>query len=121
MFINPKEKLRDVKIVNEKEKNDIKNFLQGAVYYWCKNRKNERFSLQSLMGGENFYWEGTPLIRLYEERKKICAKTAIKEAAKAAGWLLKTVLAKDKRKFDSKIEARNKSYWCVDLKNSSEQ
>ena len=43
MFVNPNEKLRDVKIVNDIEKNDIQNFLKGAVYCWCKIKKTNGF------------------------------------------------------------------------------
>ena len=44
----------------------MKAFLQGAVYCWCKNRKDEWFAARDLLGGDNYYWQGTPLIQLYD-------------------------------------------------------
>ena len=61
--------LRNVNGISEQESQRIKDFLQGAVYCWCKNKKGDWFSLRDLMGGDNFYWEDTPLIPLYEKHK----------------------------------------------------
>lgn len=66
MLVNGNDKIRDVTSISDSEKEDILNFLQGSVYSWCKNRPNEWFSLRDLMGGENYYWEGTPLQALYD-------------------------------------------------------
>ena len=44
----------------------MRAFLQGAVYCWCKNRKDEWFAARDLLGGDNYYWQGTPLIPLYD-------------------------------------------------------
>ena len=38
----------------------MKAFLQGAVYCWYKNRKDEWFAARDLLGGDNYYWQGTP-------------------------------------------------------------
>ena len=115
MFVNPNEKLRDVKIVNDIVKNDIQNFLKGAVYCWCKNKKNERFSLQSLMGDDNFYWQGTPLYKLYQEKANVDKSKAVEEAAKCAGWLLKKVLAEDKHRYYEIVEGYVNFYRCVKI------
>ena len=85
------------------EKQRIMDFLQGAVYCWCKNRPDEPFGLQDLVGGENADWKGTPLQVLYERhlangQDHIRAMTT---AAQDAGWLLKGVLRADRRRFDS--------------------
>lgn len=80
-------------------------FLQGAVYCWCKNRKNEWFAARDLLGGDNYYWEGTPLMKLYDHflnDKKDNGEYAVEEAGKAAGRLLKKVLFEDKREFETK-------------------
>ena len=53
------------------------------------------------MGGENFDWSDTPLFVLYE-RHRIRGKSdeqAIEDAGKDLGWILKQVLADDKRTF----------------------
>ena len=44
----------------------MRAFLQGAVYCWCKNRKDDWFAARDLLGGNNYYWQGTPLIPLYD-------------------------------------------------------
>ena len=83
----------------------MRAFLQGVVYCWCKNRKDEWFAARDLLGGENYYWQGTPLMQLYtyylngnEENHDY----AVEEAGKAAGRLLKEVLMHDKRTFATK-------------------
>lgn len=94
--------------VNGFKENEIKemcSFLQGAVYCWCKNRRNEWFAARDLIGGDNYYWEGTPLMRLYKHYlndEQDNGEYAIEEAGKAAGRLLKKVLFEDKRVFETK-------------------
>ena len=53
------------------------------------------------MGGENFEWLGTPLHALYEKHinRGKGEDEAVTDAAKDAGWLLKSVLANDRRHF----------------------
>ncbi len=69
MLIGENLDIREVKEITTDDKKSIMNFLQGAVYCWCKNRKDEWFSLRDLMGGDNYDWQGTPLIVLYENMK----------------------------------------------------
>ena len=55
--------LKTYKSVNgfsERQLDLMRAFLQGAVYCWCKNRKNEWFAARDLLGGDNYYWQGTP-------------------------------------------------------------
>ncbi|RPB31046.1 hypothetical protein CYQ90_24550, partial [Vibrio parahaemolyticus] len=94
-FIN-KEVIRGITGVSDEEQALIKAFLQGAVYCWCKNRRNEWFSLRDLMGGDNFYWQGTPLISLYEKHEAKGSDDPVKGAGKDAGWLLKSVIGSDR-------------------------
>ncbi len=83
----------------------IKHFLQGAIYCWCKNiNQNEWFSLSELMGGKNFYWEGTPLMCLYTKHEKKGSENPVNQAGIDAGWLLKAVVNNDSRKFETKKE-----------------
>ena len=49
----------------------MKAFLQGAVYCWCKNRKDEWFAARDLLGGDNYYWQGTPLFPLYKRQANL--------------------------------------------------
>ena len=104
MAIKPESDLRDVTGISDSDKALIKAFMQGAVYCWVKNCKGEWFAVRDLMGGENYFWEGTPLYVLYE--KHISAgkdnDAAIKSAAQDLGWLMKTVLHNDKRTFEAR-------------------
>jgi hypothetical protein len=101
MAIKPETALRNVNGISELEKSLIKAFMQGAVYSWVKNRKDEPFAVRDLAGGENFEWEGTPLFVLWEKQLKLGKKgdDATEDAAKDLGWLTKSVLAEDKRTF----------------------
>ena len=98
-------------ITNE-EKQRIIDFLQGAIYDWCKNKPDEWFSMRDLMGGENYHWEGTPLFVLYEKHlgrgKEM--DSAIEDAGKDSGWLLKWVINKDNREFETKTEELIRKY-----------
>lgn len=118
MAITNDSDFRNVTGISEIQKEKILDFLQGAIYCWCKNRKDEWFALRDLMGGDNYYWKGTPMIVLYEKHinKEKEWDEAVKDAAKDAGWLLKYVLIHDKRSFDSKIEGLVKKYrWIEDI------
>lgn len=55
------------------------------------------------MGGENFDWNGTPMFPLWRKRADNGwdEDDAIVEAGKEAGWLLKTVLQNDSRRFET--------------------
>lgn len=95
---------KGVNCFNENEINEMCSFLQGAVYCWCKNRKNEWFAARDLIGGDNYFWQGTPLMRLYEyylNDSRGNGEYAVEEAGKAAGRLLKKVLFEDRRVFDT--------------------
>ena len=103
MALIPSSKLRNVYGISDEQASLIKAFLQGAVYSWVKNRKGEQFAARDLVGGDNFEWEGTPLIVLYDKHVALGkdVESAIDEAAKDVGWLLKMVLDKDKRHFEA--------------------
>ena len=97
-------KIREVYGITKEQKQSILDFLQGAVYCWCKNRKDEWFAARDLLGGDNFYWEGTPMYALYEKSKDA------EQAGKDAGWLLKKVIDNDKRTFDTTIDGLVRQY-----------
>jgi hypothetical protein len=112
MSLLPESEIRDVYEISEQEKQSIIDFLQGAVYCWCKNRPDEWFSMRDLMGGDNYYWEGTPLLVLYtkHENKGKDSETAVKDAGKDSGWLLKKVIDQDQRQFETKKEELIRKY-----------
>ena len=101
MALHDSSEVRDVLGLDLIEKNLIKAFLQGAVYCWIKNRKGEEFAARDLVGGENADWRGTPLQVLYVKHIKQAKdhEAAMESAARDLGWLLKSVLAEDKREF----------------------
>ncbi len=91
---------------DEKIKESIKTFLQGAVYDWSKNNSDEYFSLSDLMGGKNKDWKDTPLQHLYDYQSKVLNKSkgsAKTVAGQAAGLLLREMLHKDGRTYISKV------------------
>jgi hypothetical protein len=114
MTLNPKSDLRDVYGISDVERDLIKAFMQGAVYCWVKNRRDEWFAVRDLMGGENFDWNGTPLQVLFNKHIELGKdeEAAIKAAGIDLGWLVKTVLDEDRRTFDViKEELVNKYRW----------
>ncbi len=100
-FLTPTE-IRSVREIAPDVEQLIRAFLQGSVYCWVKNRSEEPFALRDLMGGENFEWLGTPLYALYEKHiaRGKESDDAVTDAAKDAGWLLKSVLSDDRRHFE---------------------
>ncbi|MDI1299825.1 hypothetical protein [Methylotenera sp.] len=93
--------LREVHGISDNEKSRIRTFMQGAIYCWVKNRAGEPFAVRDLMGGTNTDWAGTPLQALYDKHIDAGkdAESASEDAAKDLGWLVKRVLADDKRTF----------------------
>ncbi len=102
-------KIRNVNSLDVPGKQRAKDFLQGLVYCWCKNQPGKEFAAQYLVGGKNKNWNKTPLQRVYDYRlacyikrgksKKEAEDDAHSQAAKDVGWLLKSMLHDDKRKF----------------------
>ena len=104
MSLVPESEVREVSEITAAQKLRIYDFLQGAVYCWCKNRPNEWFSIKDLLGGDNFDWNGTPLIVLYEkhENKGKPYDEAVADAGKDAGWIAKKVIDDDSRTFETR-------------------
>ena len=104
----------------ERELNQMRAFLQGAVYCWCKNHKDEWFAARDLLGGDNYFWQGTPLYALYThylEGNIDNHDYAVEEAGKAAGRLLKQVLINDKRIFDTQEGYTRMYIWTGEEEN----
>ncbi|PZR03223.1 MAG: hypothetical protein DI539_26520 [Flavobacterium psychrophilum] len=107
-----KSEIRDVHGISDEKKQRIRDFLQGAVYSWCKNRKDEWFAARDLLGGDNYFWQNTPMFALYEKSQDV------EQAGKDAGWLLKQVINDDKRSFETKKEGLVRQYrWNGDENN----
>lgn len=100
-----KSELREVYGITNEQRQRIMDFLQGAVYCWCKNRKDEWFAARDLLGGDNYYWQETPMYALYEKSEDV------ELAAKDAGWLLKMVINSDKRTFETQKDYVRQYRW----------
>jgi hypothetical protein len=114
MIIKGNSELRNVYGLSNQEIRDIIIFLQGATYCWCKNRKDEWFSLRDLMGGDNYYWNNTPLIALYNKQEKLGNEDPEAQAGKEGGWLMKRVISEDARKFETIEEDLIRKYKWVE-------
>lgn len=123
MLLDGNKTVKNIDILSDVEIQRVRDFLQGAIYCWCKNRKDFWFGLRDLMGGENFFWQGTPLYVLYSEHVKVLGNSdaSITAAAMDAGLLLKKVLYEDKRGFNQrKEEGVNKYKWSGEEDNDEE-
>lgn len=102
---------------------EIEAFLQGAVYCWCKNAENKEgwFAARTLLGGDNYYWQDTPmmyLFRYYYDGDEANGDYAIEEAGKAAGRILKKILIQDKREFETREGFTREYRWTGNEDNS---
>lgn len=114
MALNPSSELRGVTGITPTEEAGIRAFLQGAVYAYIKLHRRDPFAARDLVGGVNFDWDGTPLLPLYEKHvnQGKSSPNAIEAAGRDLGWLLKSVLAEDKRTFiSSKAELVSHYEW----------
>jgi hypothetical protein len=117
MTINPRSEIQDVGGLSPDQRSAIVNFLQGAVYCWCKNRRGDWFSLRDLMGGDNFFWEGTPLYTLFEKYEHT-SQNPTKQAGQDGGRLLKAVIDSDRRNFETREEHMIREYLWVPENNN---
>lgn len=115
MALNQDSEIREVHGLSDEQINRIHDFLQGAVYCWCKNRKGDWFSLRDLMGGDNKDWRNTPLIELYNKHQDNDNEDEqIEAAGKDGGWLLKKVIKVDNRLFETRIDGFNRQYRWIE-------
>lgn len=110
MILKGNNEIREVYGIRDEEKSAILYFLQGAAYCWCKNRKNEWFSLRDLMGGDNFDWHGTPMYVLYEKHEKEGKENPVEAGGKDGGWLLKKAIHQDQRAFETESFEQIRKY-----------
>ncbi len=104
MTLRQPSEVRDVTGITEEEKVRIRDFLQGQVYAWCNGRTDDWFSARDLLGGLGSNWSGTPMIVLFNKHvnQGKSEEQAIADAGKDAGWLLKSVVDRDNRTFETK-------------------
>ncbi|GHT17865.1 hypothetical protein AGMMS4956_21390 [Bacteroidia bacterium] len=110
--------IREVQGILPEKKQRIRDFLQGAVYCWCNsNSQNDPFCVANLVGGNNYYWQETPLSDLFKHYKTLYSSNekGFSMARLAVGSLLEEVLSKDKRLYAvEKRGERNFYRWIVE-------
>lgn len=112
MLIGDNTKIVEVNGINENDMQRIEDFLQGAVYCWCRNHYNDDdwVSAENLI--EGFEWENSCPLGILVTRLKKSGKSdeeAFKQAGIDAGKILKQVLDKDTRTFETKKEEEYES------------
>ena len=117
-MINGDTTFRNVNGFSEDELQRMCDYLLGAVQSWCRDRHGEWFAARDLLGGPNYYWQGTPLFRLYEfymERSNGDWDYSVSQAGRAAGNLLKRVLINDpKRLYETRTQYTREYRWVGD-------
>lgn len=109
---------RNVLILDEKDLKPMRDYLLGAVKAWCKDRKEQWFAARDILGGANYYWQGTPLYKLFEyyrDHSNQDVENAVTQAGRSAGHLLKRVLIEDKkRNNETRVEYTRQYRWVGD-------
>lgn len=100
MALVPNGRTRNVRVA-EPARTQIRSFLQGAVYAHIRANPQVPFAAFDLVGNTSFDWQWTPLIELYSAhiRRGKSSRKAVKAAGIDLGWLLKSVLRDDQRRF----------------------
>lgn len=93
-----------VRNLTKEQEEQILTYLQGLVYAWCNTQSDSWFSARDFLGGKNHYWQGTPMIVLYDlfEDEKL--------AGQAAGKLLKKAISRDQREFETRQAYQCRQY-----------
>ncbi len=115
-MLRPPSEIREVREITDDRRDAFKFFMQGAAYCCVKTRMGEPFAVRDLMGVEKFYWQGTPLIVLYEKHVALGKDndSAIEGAGQDLGWLVKAALHEDKRTLElAKAGLVNTYRWVV--------
>lgn len=122
-MLNGNKRCFTIKGLNSWERDLIYAYLQGAVYRRCNENPNDWFAARDLVGGKNYYWQGTPLIVVYERFRKAnppkSSEYAEDMAAKAIGHMLKRVIVDDKRTFDTQVKNLVRHYKWTGAENNS--
>lgn len=78
----------------KKPQKEMRYFLQGLVYLWCKTHKDKPFFTETLLQKPK-QWQDTPMQAIYDKHQQINPKTASANAIKDASKMLAYVLHKD--------------------------
>ena len=116
MIFSGDDTIREVAWLSPEDEQRIMDFLQGAIYCYCNNRKGEWFSVREIMGGSNRDdWDKTPLGILYNQhiQNGKSHDEAWDLAGQEEGKLLKKTIKQDKRNFETKKEEQIRKYKWV--------
>ena len=130
---HPVESAKQIHSISQSEQEKIEAFLQGCVYTWCNiHEKPPKFCAADFVGGTNKEWKGTPPYTLFSSRfdqyqreypqeseEQINAR-AFDQAGIDLGWILKSVLIKDKRSFTTH-EGFHSAYYTWDGKTDNDE
>lgn len=99
--ISPRVKSMSAKLSNE-DLELVKAYMLGAINDFCKNNKNEAFSIRIMFGEDNADWRKTPMQKIYDYHinNGKSHDEARKIAGQDAGHLLKRILNDDDRTFE---------------------
>ncbi len=102
----------------------INAYIQGAVYCWCKNVRDIKgnnlwFIAAHLFGGDNFFWEETPLFVLYKWHLKNGAADPVNMAGRDVGHILKSLIDKNPRIFHTRPGYRREYLWTGNTKSGT--
>ena len=89
-----------IRAVSDADNQRMRDFLLGAVRAICADREGTQFAARDFLGGVNYFWQGTPMEILYEKyiSEGYSSESAVEEAGKSAGHLLKRVLIEDENR-----------------------
>lgn len=115
MPIVPSSKIHKVRGITSEQNELIRKFMQGAIYSWIKSQNGAAFAVRDLVGGVNSDWTGTPLYALYKKHRDTGKNidAAITGAGIDLGWIVKSVLAVDKRTFKAAKKGMVSSYTLI--------
>lgn len=130
---HPVESANQVDSISNQDLEKIQAYLQGCVYTWCNiHEKTPKFCAADFVGGTNKEWIGTPPYTLFSSRfdqyqreypqeseEQINAR-AFDQAGIDLGWILKSVLIKDKRSFTTH-EGFHSAYYTWDGKTDNDE
>ena len=127
----PVKSANQINSISETEMKKIQDYLQGCVYTWCNKKGKEAFCAADFVGGTNKKWKGTPPHTLFssrfeqyrreypQESEEQINRRATDQAGKDLGWILKNVLIKDKRTFNTQKEFHS-AYYSWDGKTDND-
>ncbi|MGL4986241.1 MAG: hypothetical protein ACRC5H_03780 [Treponemataceae bacterium] len=91
----------------------IEAHILNLVNTWCINNGSKKFTIRDFAGGQNYNWNGTPLIDLYNWHRNNNSTDPEYDAGMDAGRILKRILCKNTKAFNTQagVNSQPRSYW----------